>query len=232
MFGNEQGEIRVVRLFFGVFEAVSVDGNNTVGVLVYDYSVRIHTERAHFVLVFFGGIYYLAFVKFVGDMFENFGGKFHPHADINPVGMGGYAQFTADRLHPLASASACRNNAVTAVINFIRRNLETAVRFFDIVDVCIKVKIYFTLQLVVHIRKHFIIYIGAEVSYLCIEKVKLVLRAGLVKARTCRGIEFGFVSAVFYVDFIDVFHKLQSAFFAEMLVQASAEIVGYIVFSV
>ena len=45
---------------------MSVYGNYAVGVFVYDYAARIHTESSYFIFELFGAVDDLALVKFVG----------------------------------------------------------------------------------------------------------------------------------------------------------------------
>ena len=85
MLCDEKCEVSVLGMLVLALVAVSVYGNNSVRVLVYDRSVRIHAERAHLVAELLCPVNYLAFVKLVGQVVEYNGGEFDSHADVNSV---------------------------------------------------------------------------------------------------------------------------------------------------
>lgn len=58
MLGNQQSKVGVIRLLFGVFVAMTVDGNNSIRVFIYYCTLGVHTEGADLITVFFGSIYY------------------------------------------------------------------------------------------------------------------------------------------------------------------------------
>ena len=83
--GNKQREVGVLGLFGRILKAVTVDGDDTVGVLIDDDSVGIHAEGADVVLEFFGAVDDLALVQLVGQMGEDDGGQLDADADIDAV---------------------------------------------------------------------------------------------------------------------------------------------------
>ena len=166
MLGHEQSEVRIVRLAALVLETVSVYGNNTVGILVYDDAVRIHAERAHLVLVFFGGVHDFAFVQLVGNVLEHLRVQLHPDADIHAIGMRGDAQLAAYLLHPFTAASARRHDAVSARIAFIGNHFEAVAALSYFVDVRIEIKVHLALQFGVEIGKHGVVDVRAQMPHL------------------------------------------------------------------
>ena len=110
MLGNEQGKVGVGGFKRVVLVAVSVHRNDTVSVFVYDDTVRIHTERSYVILEFFRSVNDFAFIKFVGKVRKNFRGDFHSDADIYAVGFRRNIKVFAQRLNPVAAASADGNN--------------------------------------------------------------------------------------------------------------------------
>ena len=65
-----------------------------------------------------------------------------------------------------------------------------------------------------------------------VEKVKLVLQTDFFKVSVGGGIHFRADSAVFHIDNVNVFHKADGFALADMLMQAAAESVGNVIFSV
>ena len=59
MLGNEQGEVGVLRLLFRVFVAVSVDGDNSVGVLGNDCKTVTYYSALFIICILLSIICYL-----------------------------------------------------------------------------------------------------------------------------------------------------------------------------
>ena len=118
MFGNKKSKVGVFGLLCRVFIAVSVNGDDSVGVFVNNRAFGVHAESSDKVAVFFGAVNDFTFIKFVGKMGENVCGKFNANTNINAVGLGGNSHFFANSFHPFASASANGNYAVFAGIGF------------------------------------------------------------------------------------------------------------------
>ena len=87
MLGDEQGEVRVLGLLGRVLIAVAVDGHDAVRVFGHDRALRVHAERAHEILIFFGLVDDLALIKLVGQVLEDLGGQLDAHADVDAVGL-------------------------------------------------------------------------------------------------------------------------------------------------
>ena len=75
---------------------VPVHCYDTVCVFRYDFSVRIHTESTHHIVVPVGLIDQLALVHIVGNVFENFRRKFHAHPDVHAIAHGADIQLFTD----------------------------------------------------------------------------------------------------------------------------------------
>ena len=114
MLRHQQGKIRIVRLLRGVFIAVTVDGNDAVGVFIDHRALGIHAEGSHLVPIFLGLIDDFALIQLVRQMGEHHRGQLHPDTDVHPVGLGRDIQFLADPFHPLAAAASHGNDAFIA----------------------------------------------------------------------------------------------------------------------
>ena len=62
-----------------------VDRDDSVGILVYDDSVRIHAEGPDIVLEELCAVDDLALIELIREMREDDGGKLHPDAEIHAV---------------------------------------------------------------------------------------------------------------------------------------------------
>ena len=114
--GDQEGEVGVLCPLGGVLEAVAVDGDNPVGVLVDDDAVGIHAEGAHVVLELLGAVDDLALIELVRQRCEHLGGKLDAHADVHAVGEGLDVQVLADLLDPFAAAAADGDYALCALV--------------------------------------------------------------------------------------------------------------------
>ena len=162
MFGNQQSKIGVFRLLGGVFIAVAIDSNDAVGVFGNHGTSGIHTEGAYPVAVLFCAIYDFAFVKLIGDVGENLGRKFHPHADIHTGGFRGDLQLFADFFHPFTAAAANGNDTLfTGVASVFAGNGVAAVVNSHSLHGTVKVKIHLVLQILIEIVQNHIVDISA-----------------------------------------------------------------------
>ena len=100
------------------------------------------------------------------------------------------------------------------------------------VDVRVKIEIDLVAEMVVHVFKHLIVYVGSEVAHRCVKELKSVLNTHFFELRAVRGVDFRTLSAVLHVDFVNIVHEFKSLVLADMLIERAAEIVCYIVFSV
>ena len=62
MFCDQKSKVGVLGLFLRILVAVAVYGHDTVGVLVYYDTVRVHTEGTDIILKFLCAVYDLALV--------------------------------------------------------------------------------------------------------------------------------------------------------------------------
>ena len=65
---NEKRKVGVARLLCGILIAVTVNCYDTIGIFIYYCTLRIHTERANFVAVFWRSVNDLAFIKLIRQM--------------------------------------------------------------------------------------------------------------------------------------------------------------------
>ena len=233
MFCNKKSEVGVFGLFFRILIAVSVNGDDAVGVFVNDCAFGVHAESTDKVAVFLGAVNDLAFIKFIGKVGENFCGKFNANADINAVGLGGNAHFAANFFHPFASASADGDDAFFAGIVVIRGfNGISAFECFDGFNRSIEEEIDFVLKVVIDVFENDVVDVGAKMANGSIKEMKVVLDAEFFEFGAGGGIKFCACAAVCHVNFINIAHQFKSLFFADIFIKGAAEIVGDIIFSV
>ena len=233
MLRHQQRKIGIFGLAAGIFVAVAIDGNNTIGVLIHDRALGVHTEGAYLIPILFGAVHNFAFVQFIGEMGKNGRGQFHPHAQIHAVGVGGDIKIPANGLHPLAAAAPYRNNALAAgvfaigagdaVAAFFRRHRSNR---------RIKEEGDLILQLFINILQYLVVNIGAQMPHRSIQKMQVILDANRFKTGTGGGIELGPFAAVGQVNFIDIPHQIQGLLFANILIQRTAKVIGNIVLAI
>ena len=66
MLCHQQGKIRVFRVFVLALIAVSVHGNDAVGIFIDHTPVRIHTEGSYIILKKGGSVHNLTLIELVG----------------------------------------------------------------------------------------------------------------------------------------------------------------------
>ena len=163
MFGNEQREIRILRLLCLILVAVPVHGDDSVGVLTHHRASWIHTKRPHSIAVFLRSIYNFTFVQFVRQMRENFRRELHSHTDIHAVRFGGNLQFIAYLLHPFAPAAPYRHDTFCAIVFAVfANNPKPARRFLHAFYGCIEIKIHLIFELRIQVLEHDIIHVRAQ----------------------------------------------------------------------
>ena len=74
--------------------------------------------------------------------------------------------------------------------------------------------------------------VGAQMPHRCIEQLELMLQAGLLERRVCRGVQLGSRSSVTEVDLVHVLHEAGGLLLANVLVKVAAKVVGDVVLSV
>jgi len=233
MLGDEQGEVGVLGLQGGVFVAVAVDGDDTVGVFVDNGALGIHAEGADLVAVFFRAVDDLAFVKLIGQMGKNVCGQLNADTDIHAVGLCGDVELSADLLHPFAAASSDGDDALPAgIFTPVTPDGVAALGNADAADGCIKKEFHLVLKVGVEVFKNDVVDIRSEMTDGGIQQMQIVLNAQGLEAGAGSGVELCALAAVFQVDLVDVAHQIQGLLFADVLVERAAEIVGNIIFSV
>ena len=233
MLRHQQREIRVFRLPLLILEAVAVDGNDPVGVLVDHDAVGVHAEGADIVLEFFRAVYDLALIQLVGDMGEDHRGQLHADAKIHAVGAGRDFQVPADRLHPLAPASSDGDDhLLRRLLPALEADEVAALGLLDLIDPRIEAEFHLVLQFREQVLQDHVVDVRPEMPDRRLQKKQLVLHAELLQVRSRGGIKLCAGAAVGHVDLIHIVHELQGRLTADILIQRPAEIVGNIVFSV
>ena len=212
---------------------MAVDGDYAVGVFVYDYAVRVHTERADHVLELCCAVNDLAFVKLVGEVGEHLVRQLDAHAQVNAVGTRGDIQIAADAFHPFAAAPAHRDDAVFAFeFAAVGAEHERSAFFRHALHRSFKIEIHLVFELVEQVFEHHKIDIGAQMAHLRVQQMQVRLQAEPLYFGICRGIEPRAFAAVFHVYAVDVAHELKRLCLAGVFVQRAAELVGYVVLAV
>ena len=182
---------------------------------------------------FFRAVDDFAFVQFVGQVGEYHRGQLHPHADVHPVGAGFNAHIPADLFHPLAAAAAHGDDAAFAgAFAGIGDDHIALRRFFNFPHGGVEEEIHLLGKFGIEVFQHHIIDVRAQMAHGSIQQIQLVLDAELFEPGTGGGEEPGALAAVGHVDFVHITHQLQGVLFTDVLVQAAAEVVGDVIFSV
>ena len=233
MLGHQQGEVGVLRMEGGVLVAVTIDGDDTVGVLIDHHTLGIHAEGAYPILKLLCPIDDLALIQLVGEVGEHLIGQLHPHADIHTVGAGGDLQRRADLLHPLAAAAAHGDDTGAALIALLVGGDGVAVRqLLHGADGGIEENIHPVLQTGIEVLQHHIVDVRSQMPHGGVQQVQVVLQTQLLDAGVAGGVELGALPAVFHVDLIHILHQLQRLLFADVLVEGAAELIGDVILSV
>ena len=233
MLGDQQREIRVVRLFCGILVAVTVHSYNPIRVFVDDNAPGVHAEGTYRVFILFGAVDDFAFIQFVGQVRENLGRQFHADTNINAVGIRLDVKVFTDFFHPLAAAASGGNNALAPLKEFVAAvNAIAVVRLFYRVDGAVKMELHLFLQMVVKVLEHNIVNVRSEVANGSVQQVQTVLHTGFFQARAGGRIELRALAAVAQIDSINIFHEFRGSLFADVLVERAAEIVGDVVLAI
>ncbi len=233
MLGHQKGKVGVAGLEGGVLIAVAVDGDDAVGILVYHRALGIHAEGTDLVTILLGAVDDLAFVQFIRQVGKHRRRQLHPHADIHTAGLGGDLQFLTDLLHPLAAASAHRDDAfftfVSAVFGaYLIATLQNLNRFHR----GIKEELHLILQVGVDIFQHHIVDIGTQMPHGSVQQMQIMLDAHRLKPGAGGGVKLGAFAAEFHIDVVHIMHQLQGLLLADVLIQCAAKIVGDVVLAI
>ena len=233
MLGHQKGEVGVLRLLGGILIAVTVDGDDAIGVFVDYRALGIHAEGADLVAVFLGAVDDLAFVKLVGQMGKDRGGQLHTHADVHTVGLCGDLQLLADPLHPFAAAAAHGDDALRAFIGCILADdLIAAFQHLHGLYGSVEEELHLVLQIRIDVFQHHIVDIRAQMANGSVQQVQIVLDAYSLEAGAGGGVQLGTGAAVAQVDLVHIVHQLQRLLLADVFVKRTAKVVGNIIFSV
>ena len=176
--GNQQCEVGILRLLGGIFVAVAIDRNDTVGIFVDHSALGIHAESTNLVAVLLGAVNDLALIELVSQVREHSCRQFHTDTDIHTIGLGGNIQFTAHSFHPLAANAADRDNALMASIVFSLALYNISLigdryRFHG----SIKIEIHLIPQIRIQVFQHHIVNICAQMTYRGVQQMQVVLNA-------------------------------------------------------
>ena len=212
---------------------MTVYRDDTVRIFVDHRAAGVHAEGTHKILELFGTVDYLALVQLVGKVCKYLIRKLNTDADINAVGHSGYFEVVRDLFHPLTAASAAgyhtHATCITAVIG--GHGVAVAVLLHRC-SLGVELKIHLLLKLVIKILKHDIVLVGTEMTHRCVKQIQSVLHTKRLYIRVGGGIELCALSAVGNIYFIHIMHKLERGLFADVIVQRTAELCGYVVFTV
>ena len=234
LMGYEQGKVGVCSVECGVVVAVSVDRYDAVGILGNDLTVRVHTEGAADRAGFGASVHYFALVNAIGYRLPNFGGTLETDADINAV-VGVYdAEALAKLARPFGAAATCGDDDVFAldVVAVLAGNTPAVTAALYVLNLGIIADFDIFRNVLNEVFENEIIAFGSEMSYLSVEHMQVVLQSAALDIRADGRILFGALAAKLKVDFINVFHKLDSGLFADVLVKIAAEVIGYVIFSI
>ena len=121
-------KVGILSLLVSAFVAVSVNSDDSVSVFINDYTVRVHTEGAYVVLKLLRTVYDLALIEFIGKMRKDDCRKFNSDTYVNSVALGRNAKILTDRFHPLASATAYRNDTlITGKVPSFKKDFKSPV---------------------------------------------------------------------------------------------------------
>ena len=233
MLGDEQGEVRVLGLLGRILIAVAVDGHDAVCVLRHDRALRVHAERAHEILIFFGLVDDLALVELVGQVLEDLGRQLDAHADIDAVGLRLNVQLAAHALHPLAAAAADGDDTLrTGKASLIGHDLIAAVCGQHLPHGRAEIKIDLRLQLGKEVFQHDKIDICPEMPDGRVEQMQIALQAAGLERAVGRGIQLRMFAAVADVDLVNIVHQLHGLLLADILIERAAEVVRQIILAV
>ena len=210
MLGNEKCEVRILGAQICALIAVSVNRYDSVCIFINDDSVWVHTESTYIVLKFFGAVYDLTLIEFIGQMREDDGRKLNTHSDIHTVGLCRNIKIVTDGLHPLASASTYGDHTFLTVVRFVLRiNTVSVFKDFDFFDWCIEEEIHVILHLIVQILQNNIIDICSKVTDRSIQKLQFILQTDLLQIGSGSRVHLSAFTTVGHIDMIHIFHEVK-----------------------
>ena len=250
MFCHKKSEVGIFRMFILSLVAVSIYGDDSVCVLVYHNTVRIHTEGSYIIFKEFRSINDFTFIQFIGQVRENHGRQFHAHTEIHTIGLRRNPQLITDFLHPFTTGTSDGNNtsfcgkifllgmqqiAFTihfCIAFFCGRLLFPSSRNFYFLNRCIKMKLHLIFQFGIKLFQNHVVDIRSQMTDGSIQKLQAILHTELLEFGPGRRKETGPFSSMFHIDFINIFHEGKGFFFSDIFIEGTAKIVCDIVFPV
>jgi len=142
MVADKKREIGVFGITFWIFIAMTIYGNNAIGVLTYDYTTWIHTKRTYFILIFFTSVNDLTFIKLICQIREDTIRKLYTNTDIHAITFRANMQRITNSFHPLTAATTSRDNAIgSGKAMFTAPYTITIFYFFYLIDMGIKMNV-------------------------------------------------------------------------------------------
>ena len=183
MLGYEKREVRILGLEFGIVEAVSVNGDNTVCILGNDISVRIHAECSYLILELLRTVNDLTLIEFGSQIGEYDCRELYSDTDINSVGECLDIKLAAYLLDPLTAGASDRNDAPAASIGFAQALylICTVFKHLKIAYGRIEEEINFILEHIEDVAQYLIVLVCSEMSYGSIKKMEFILKTDLLE---------------------------------------------------
>ena len=160
--------------------------------------------------------------------------KLHAHTNIHTIWFRWNLQIIANLLHPFASASSNRYDAILTCIGCILADNRVAARRFcdNRIHWCIEEKLHLILQIRIQISKHDIVDSRPQMTYRCIKQMQIILNAYRLEPCTRRRIELRALATITHIDLINIFHQFERLFLANILIKRTAKIICNIIFSI
>ena len=206
-----------------------------VSVLCNDFPVRVHAERPYHIIVFISLVHDLAFVYIVCYVLEYLCRQLDSDAYVHAVFLLFDAKFIAYLRTPFRSGTACRHHEIftSVLLALVRRKQERAVVLYvDIFDRRIKFGFYPFAAVIEDLAEDSDIPVSSQMSYLRFKKVQVVSERYGLELGACRRVKSGVCTAHAAEHFVHVFHQFHSLVHTYIIVQISAELCRYVVFSV
>ena len=233
MFLHKKRKVCILCLLRRIFIAMSVYCNNSVCILIYNDSIRIHTKCSDFIFKLLCSVDDLTFIQFICKVWENNCRKLHTDSDIYTVGFCCDVKILTHFLHPFASTSSYRNDTfLTLIYTIFCDHTISTVNRFHIIYMAVKTELYRIFQLCIKIFKNNIVDICSKMADRCIQKIQLILHTEFLNMCSWCRIHFCTLTTEFHIDFINIIHQIDCCFFSNVLIQCSTKIVRDIVFSI
>ena len=159
-----------------IFIAVTIYRYNTVRVLIYNHSPRIHTKCSYQIFKLLCTIYNLAFIQFICQVCKYFCRKFYTHTNVHTIRLGRNFQILAHTFHPFTSTSSCRNNTfITYIFGICSLHHITFSTLCHCLYRCHEMELDLIFQFIIKVLKNHVINVCSQVTYGCIQQMQIVL---------------------------------------------------------